>query len=754
MLGSGVPLALVSAIFDQGTVVSVALPAVERECPIPPNTPRSYHAPIRRFSLFVAAHVLLPWVASAQGLTGTLVGTVKDHQGGAVVGARVEISSPALIGGSETASTNSKGQLRFTNLAPGAYVLVVAFPGFTTDRAQDILIRVSTTTDIAVVLQLAGVTQSVEVQSTISRMEGRIPGVGTHFGAEDLATIPTRRAGIFDLIKATPGISPTSPSSGTVNTISAFGSSTNENSFLIDGTDFTSPSNGAARADPGVDFVQEVHVQSVGASVEYGNAQGAVVNVVTRQGGNRFLYDASYYGQTASLTSQPVRLPIAGAGGLTSGYARARYRDVTTSLGGPVVRDRLWFFAGYQYVRDYDSQPGTDPRLPRISEEDNIFGKLTWRLAPGWQLVQSVHNELWVNAEQPTIARPFETTLRFRGSVPAMTFAHLTHTWSANTVWDVRIGRFAFSQEDEPSTDNLTTPNRFDQVTKLSSGAPPQIGNVKATRTTAKATLTQYRSGSRADHEWKVGGQVETGAHQSLRVIPTGVRFIDDAGSPFQAVSSAPSNAGGEAMNVAAFVSDAVTAGDRLTINAGLRFDHSRAISQDLAALDSNGREVGETVRGLGTLYTWNVLSPRLGVTVRLSADGRTLLRASYGRYTQGVLTGEISPLHPGVTAVVTNDFVPSDGGYTRVRSVVDRGNLQLDPETRPPRTNAYSIGLDRDIGGHAAVAIAYVRKDGGTSSGGRTLAVDMSRMRARCPTGVACPCSCLPATRPRAFSG
>ena len=196
-----------------------------------------------------------------------------------------------------------------------------------------------------------------------------------------------------------------------------------------------------------------------------------------------------------SLTSQPIRLPVAGAGGLTSGYTRAKYRDFTTNLGGPAVRDRLWFFAGYQYVRDYDSQPGTDSTLPRVSEEDNIFGKLTWRLAPGWQLVQSVHNELWVNAEQPTIARPFETTLRLRGSVPAVTFAHLTHTWSANTVWDVRIGRFAFSQEDEPSTDNLTTPNRFDQVTKLSSGAPPQIGNVKATRTTAKATLTQYRAG-------------------------------------------------------------------------------------------------------------------------------------------------------------------------------------------------------------------------------------------------------------------
>ena len=80
--------------------------------------------------------------------------------------------------------------------------------------------------------------------------------------------------------------------------VSAFGSGTNENQFLIDGTNFTCPCNGIARAEPGIDFIQEVQVQSVGASAEFGNIQGAVINVVTRQGSERFLYDASYYGQT------------------------------------------------------------------------------------------------------------------------------------------------------------------------------------------------------------------------------------------------------------------------------------------------------------------------------------------------------------------------------------------------------------------------------------------------------------------------
>ena len=68
-----------------------------------------------------------------------------------------------------------------------------------------------------------------------------------------------------------------------------------------------------------------------------------------------------------------------------------------------MVRDRLWFFAGYQYLRDYDSQPGTDPKFPRTYEQNKVFAKLTWRLAPGWQLVQSVHDEHWVNPERPDV---------------------------------------------------------------------------------------------------------------------------------------------------------------------------------------------------------------------------------------------------------------------------------------------------------------------------------------------------------------
>ena len=105
---------------------------------------------------------------------------------------------------------------------------------------------------------------------------------------------------MIDWLRFAPGFSPTSPTSGAINGVSAFGSGTNEHIILIDGTNFTCPCSGEIRAELGVDFIREIQIVSVGASAEFGNMQGAVINVITRQGSDRFLYDASYYAQPAA----------------------------------------------------------------------------------------------------------------------------------------------------------------------------------------------------------------------------------------------------------------------------------------------------------------------------------------------------------------------------------------------------------------------------------------------------------------------
>jgi hypothetical protein len=664
--------------------------------------------------LLVTGWALSPAVA-AQGLTGTLLGTVKDAQGGVLQGAFVQIASPALIGGTRTTSTDDNGHFRFVALAPGRYVLDVRAARFAVFREGDIRIGAGATVERTAVLMPATIAASVVVEGTISRVDARNPGVDVRFWPEDLRTIPSRRASMFDSVRAAPGVSPTSPSSGTVTTISAFGSGTNENQFLIDGTNFTCPCNGVARSEPGTDFIEEVQVQTVGASAEFGNVQGAVVNVITKQGSEQFRSDAAYYTQPSVLTSQPVLRFFAGAPSGQTGYERARYRDLTTSIGGPALRHRVWFFAGYQYLRDYDSQPGTDPAQPRRYEQNKGFGKVTSQLAPGWQLMNSIHYESWVNPEQPTLAKPFNATLRAHATVPAVTFGDLTHVTATGTLWDVRVGRFVYSRSDDPSSGDFDTPGHFDNFTGVFSAAPQTISSLTLIRTTAKITVSHGRTGLLgADHEWKLGGQIERGEHRTPTVVPGGTRYVDRNSAPVQAISIAPSNSGGLFITPAVFASDAVTIGNRLTINAGLRFDHSRAISQDIPAVDAAGHETDHDIQGLGTLYTWNLFSPRLGVVATLSDDGRTILRGSYGRFRQGVLTGELGLFHPGMAPTIITGFDAATGKYTTPVSTVDPTvNLRIDPHTRAPRSDEYSVGIDRQVASSLTVAVAYVRKNG-----------------------------------------
>src|SRR5215831_1400397 len=170
-------------------------------------TPSSLQIQSLLILIIAAACVLLPQAASAQGLTGTLIGTVRDEQGETVAGGQVRVTSQALIGGPRTMSTSEAGQFRFPNLTPGSYTLDIEIPGFAPIHEQDIQIGASATVERTVVLKVAGVAESIVVEAACSRTEARNSGFETHFGQEYIREIPTRRYSMFDFIRATPGVS-------------------------------------------------------------------------------------------------------------------------------------------------------------------------------------------------------------------------------------------------------------------------------------------------------------------------------------------------------------------------------------------------------------------------------------------------------------------------------------------------------------------------------------------------------------------
>ena len=248
----------------------------------------------------------------------------------------------------------------------------------------------------------------------------------------------------------------------------------------------------------------------------------------------------------------------------------------------------------------------------------------------------------------------------------------------------------------------------------MQSGAPFSFTDVKLGRTTAKATISHYRNGAwSANHELRAGGQVEVGGHTVAVVIPTGERFVDDNGRPVQKIARAPSRVGGKFITAAAFLSDAIRVRDRSTFSAGLRVEYNRAYHQDVPGVDLSGATTDEVVSGSGTLYSWKVFSPRLGLTHRLDASGRTVARGSYGRFHQGVLTAELDFVHPGATPLIRT--VLPTGAVT----VEDpRQIARIDPNTRSPYTDEYSAGIDRQLGAAITIATAYIYKQGRDSIG------------------------------------
>ena len=611
-------------------------------------------------------------------------------------GARVSISSPALIGGPETLITKRQRAATFQALPPGLYALAIELQGFTPYHEDDMSIGAGATIERTAVLKLAGLAESVVVEGAGSRIEARNPGFGTRFGAEDIDAIPTRRASMFDFIRAAPGISPTSPSSGDVTTVSAFGSGTNENQFLIDGTNFTCPCNGVARSEPGVDFIQEVHVH-VRRGVRRVRQRAGRRDQRRHQAGKRPL-SLSMPRTTDSrprLTSQPVTLPIPGCGEHGK-RIRARAGIATSRRALAVPPCAIGSGSSLDTTSARLRQPARHrSELPENQRAGQILRKAHVAARAGMATGSELSRRALVNPERPTAGDAVRSHVRRAHSVPAMTFGHLTHTQSANTVWDVRVGRFAFSQNNDPSTGDRRPAEPFDRLDRRHRAALRNDRHASTIfRTTAKATLSHYRPALSAPiTSGRSAGRSNAAGITRPALSRPGARFIDSGGQPSAVGLEPSSHVGGVFITAAVFASDAITLRRRLTITAGMRFDHSRAISQDLPrARSGRSRDRRDRPRPRNAVHVERVVAaPRCDGEAhrRRPHDAAGELWAIQPR---GVLTGELSRFTRAQPSITTVAFEPATGDYTAHLAVVDPNvNLQFDPHTRAPRTDEYS---------------------------------------------------------------
>ncbi|RLE01755.1 MAG: hypothetical protein DRJ11_08940, partial [Candidatus Aminicenantes bacterium] len=332
---------------------------------------------MRKFLSFmvIALFILAPLAFSQSRETGAIEGKITDEEGSPLPGVTVTISSPSLMG-VRSAITDAEGKYRFPALPPGVYTVKAELQGFTTVVQENI--RVSTTVRLTVdlVMKPASLEEEVTVIAKAPTVDVKSTETASvTLSDEILRNIPYSNFST-DIVNLAPG----------VNNDVAYGASDSTGiSYQVDGVDVSDPEAGSAWVFLDPNIVEEAKVMGVGLPAEYGNFTGVIFNMVTKSGGNEFSghFETIFQGkkddwpkglwQTENNSKYLDDFP-----NLTSPLQKLA--DFGAHLGGPIVKDRVWFFIGAQYYRSMRYPTGfpeaVDYKQPRG------FIKITSQVTP------------------------------------------------------------------------------------------------------------------------------------------------------------------------------------------------------------------------------------------------------------------------------------------------------------------------------------------------------------------------------------
>jgi Carboxypeptidase regulatory-like domain len=676
-----------------------------------------------RTIVLTAALLLSALAAEAQISTGNIIGVVRDESRAVLPGVTVTITSPAMPGGPATSVTNTQGEYRFTELAPGTYALSVTLTGFNTYKEEDLRVLVGGTTERAVTLQVGAVTENITVSGQSPVVDTRKAGITNSLAAEQLEAAAFERYGVQGYLAMLPGV--TTGNYNRVFNVTVMGSNSNETTILTDGVSINNVRTGGSWLLSDFDGAQEVSTTTLGASAEYQAAGGGILNVVGKTGTNAFHGDAAGFWSPDALTSKPVKMPCPKCPEGESGFTWYKYRDWSAHLGGPIKRDRLWFFTGLIYRGRF----GTPPGQPEPPAEEQFLDmitdtntKVTWKINDKLMFQQTYYGEIWgtVNPNIVSPTRPIATLQHSEAGIKddPNPGSQLTWIMSPSTVLTTRYGLTMGASERIGFFRDLTTPNRTDAASQV------QSGNTNAhrfwpRRDEVSAKLNTYLSGDRLNHNLSFGVQISRNKDVFVQIEPGGVLYSDLPATPELATATfvGPDARGAVSKAQGVWAENDMTMG-RVTVKVGGRFDRMVGISQDVPQFDGEFNEIG-TLQGLGEMVTWNTFSPRVGGNVRLTNDSKTVLRAVAGRYYLPLYLGEFEDLHPGRAVRDLYRFNPNTGGYTTFVSRTDpRAQVRFDPNAKAPYTDQYSIGVDREIAANLGIGVNFVRKNGGNQLG------------------------------------
>jgi hypothetical protein len=609
---------------------------------------------VRRSARWVLSILLLALVAgtsAAKGpTTGAVDGTVLDDQDRSPLpGVRIEARSAALQGIRVT-TTDAAGRFHVPALPPGIYEVRAMLSGFAIAESDRIRVALAETAVVALTMRIA-LSAEVEVDARTPLLDVSSATGGQNVREDVIRTLPVGR-NYADILRISPGVgTDNAETQGRGLPFSIYGATSLENQWLVDGANTTNVIKGSQGKALPNEFVEEVQIKTSGYEAEYGRATGGIVNVLTKSGGNELHGDVFGYFGAKGLTAANKARPETDE--FFVDRTQEDRRDYGVDLGGPFLKDRLWFFAAFNRVDlSQDQHLIADSYIPAagmhfpISYSDNLHsGKLTARVSDSTTLAATVFADPERReGDVRNYASAQATTrqgIRDIGGTDAT--ASAIGLFGARGTVEARYAhhRDAYSltgDSNDVQVIDLRDPNGF-VITGGIGGVTGFFDNNTSTRDAWKADGTVYAG----DHEIKAGVDREHDASESTTYYSGGQRVtIDncpisgpmlcpagrtfyyqhdflsgDASDPVGAWQPGGNRKKPTTNRLSLFVQDSFKAAPGLTINAGLRFD------QDDVRDDS-----GRTIMKLS-----NEWQPRIGIAWDVLHDGRSRISASYGRF-------------------------------------------------------------------------------------------------------------------------
>ena len=653
-------------------------------------------------SLFLAAGVCL--LTSSMASAQTLAGTVRDSSGAVLPGVTVEASSPALIEKTRSAVTDGNGQYQIPNLPPGGYAIAFSLQGFSPLKREGVDLTGGGVTTINADLRVGTVAETVTVTGETPIVDVQSSRQQTVLSGDIVRALPASR-GYGNYLAALPAIQATGFNSGlatNTNFFAARGGRANEGVVQIDGLNVGSPFNGGGVSNYAYDMNNASEVQvSISGGLGESDRGAPSFNIIPKTGGNRFSGNffgnwAGRFGQASNIDDRLLALGFVDAPSVLKNW------DANVSVGGPIKRDRLWFFANTRTTgnfaetqNQYANKNVGNAALWTWAKDENVrvrnvttrwlnSGRLTSQITPRNKV--GFYADYTMNCSGSAIVKNSGQCRSpgddWTGAGPGIGPGVATTSPEAGTIWNAPLGitqatwsspissRFLFESgysEFRVSWGDVMPEGAISDlipVTEQSTNAGVPFANYLYRGWLAQPSQDQkhatwrsslsYVSGS---HNLKVGYQGGFMVAKTTTQVAQQLSYTFNNGSPIQlSTRVGPTRVSDRLRYDGFYVQDAWTRG-RLTVQGALRFEaaSSWTPAEENGVLEAHRFGNANIFPRTDGVKGYRDLTPRGGVVYDLFGNGKTAVKMNVGQYLQGVFSGEAYTIkNPATTLVST----------------------------------------------------------------------------------------------------